>query len=87
MALIQDSGMAVELARPDHIVVRTPSTTLSTGPRAQQFVRAAIEAIVRSLLIGVGVGVTISVGHSASVVGIATVGILAIGAALASWGS
>jgi hypothetical protein len=79
--------MAVELARPDHIVVGTPSSSLSPGPRAEQLLRTAVEAIVRSLLIGLGVGVTVSLGHTASIIGIATVGILAIGAALASWSS
>jgi hypothetical protein len=42
-------------------------------------------AIVRSLLIGLGIGVTVMLGHPGGVVGIATIGVLAIGAALTSW--
>ncbi|MFL5778864.1 MAG: hypothetical protein ACJ761_07975 [Chloroflexota bacterium] len=79
--------MAVQLLRPDRVIVRSASA-VSAGPsdrRTQRIARTAVEALVRSLLIGIGIGVTISMGEPRGVVGIATVGILAIGAALASW--
>ena len=77
--------MAVQLARIDDVTVRrtAPRPTADTLTRSR--IRTAVGAIVRSLFIGLGIGVTMSLGHPGGVVGIATVGVLAIGAALTSW--
>ena len=77
--------MAIQLARIDHITVRRTTPRRARDPRADSRIRIAAGAIVRSLLIGLAIGVTVSLGHPGGVVGIATVGVLAIGAALASW--
>jgi hypothetical protein len=76
--------MAVQLARLDQVIVRR--NTVGTTRRADRHaIGTALGAILRSLLIGVGIGVTLMLGHPGGIVGIATVGVLAIGAALASW--
>jgi hypothetical protein len=77
--------MAIQLARLDHITVRRTTPRRTPGGRTATPIRTAAGAVVRSLLIGVGIGVTLSLGHPGGVVGIATVGVLAIGAALTSW--
>ena len=79
--------MAVQLARIDRVTVRRTAPRRTGARLTRSRVRTAAGAIVRSLLIGLGIGVTVSLGHPGDVVGIATVGVLAIGAALTSWDS
>jgi hypothetical protein len=73
--------MFVQQARLDRIVVhRGPISA-----RSRRAARTAMGTVVRSSLIGLGVGVSLTPDHSGGVLGLTTVGILAIGAALASW--
>ena len=78
--------MAIQLDRLRDISVRRIALA---EPRetSDHLARAGLETIVRSSLIGIGVGISLTPDQSGSVIGIAAVGILAIGAALASWGT
>jgi hypothetical protein len=77
--------MAIQLARLERVIVRRNTATMTTPHRDRLAIRTAVGAVVRSLLIGLGVGVTLMQGHPDGVVSIATVGVLAIGVALVSW--
>ena len=77
--------MATQLARLDHVTVRrTRRQRIPVWP-VDPRIRTAVGALARSLLIGLGARVTLSLGHSGGVVGIAAAGVLALGAALTSW--
>ena len=78
--------MAIQLDRLSGITVRRIAPPRPSAA-SRQLVRAGVETIVRSSLIGIGVGVSLTPDHSGGVIGVATVGVLAIGAALASWGT
>ncbi len=77
--------MAIQLDRLQGITVRRIAPSEATEARARA-ARTAVETVVRSSLIGIGIGVSLAPDRS-GVIGIATVGVLAIGAALASWGA
>ena len=79
--------MTVQLARIAEVTVRRTAPRRSADTLTGSRIRTAVGAVVRSLFIGLGIGVTMSLGHPGGVVGIATVGVLAIGAALTSWDS
>jgi hypothetical protein len=78
--------MAIQLDQLQGITVRRIASHESAEAR-DRVVRTAVETVVRSSLIGIGIGVSLTPDQSGGVVGIATVGVLAIGAALASWGA
>ena len=81
--------MAVQLARPNRVIVRSIVTrpAVQTTVRSRPTVRLAAEVALRALLVGIGLGVILVEGHIQAFVGVATAGILAIGASLASWQS
>jgi hypothetical protein len=78
--------MAIQLDRLSDISVRriAPAEPRETS---RHLARAGVETIVRSSLIGMGVGISLTPDQPGSVIGIAAIGVLAIGAALASWGT
>ena len=78
--------MAIQLDRLQGITVRRVAPREPDEAR-DRLVRTGIETVVRSSLIGIGIGISLTPDHSGGVIGIAAVGVLAIGAALASWGT
>ena len=77
--------MALPLARLDDIRVRLidPSPATSRSAMGGSVARLTIGAVVRGLAVGLGLGLLIVAGSGAA--SLTVVGILALGAAMASW--
>jgi len=75
--------VTIPLRHPDRAIVARPSRP---DRSRQPDRRIALEDIGRGLVVGAGVGVLLMAGHT-GVLGVTAAGILAIGAALASWDS
>ena len=77
--------MALPLARLDDIRVRLidPSPATSRSAMGGSVARILLPAIVRGLAVGLGLGLLIVAGSGAA--SLTVVGILALGAAMASW--
>jgi hypothetical protein len=75
--------VTIPLRRPERAPVVRPARPHESVHSER---RLALEDIGRGLLVGAGVGALLMAGHT-GVLGVTAAGILAIGAALASWGA
>lgn len=75
--------MSVDLARPDRVTTQFMAIPIAE-PRRLPSVRDALGVAVRGLLVGVGIALVLIAGSSGGA--ILAAGLLALGAALSSWG-
>jgi hypothetical protein len=82
---MDDADMALPLARPDHIRVRLiePRTMRSSSVAGRTVARVVVGGLSRGLAVGLGLGLLIVAGSGAA--SLTVIGIVALGAAMASW--
>ena len=75
--------MSVDLARPDRVTTQFMPIPMAEN-RHLPSVRDALGVAVRGLLVGIGIALVLIAGRSGGA--ILAAGLLALGAALSSWG-
>jgi hypothetical protein len=80
---MDDADMALPLARPDHIRVRLIEPRTMPSVAGRTVARVVVGGLSRGLAVGLGLGLLIVAGSGAAP--LTVIGIVALGAAMASW--